>query len=115
MAQPTIARTVRARYRLRTRANRTVPCLFLLAAFTVLVYFAAPPALPVFFQALVGFAYSLLAMIASIFAVREFGQKYNRIRIPGWGAVQTAWLVGMLAFALSLGWWMSAWAPIAAR
>ena len=58
----------------------------ILLAFLLVVYFIAPEQLPVFFQRLVGVVNALLAMLMVVFAIREYGKKYNRLRWPLLGA-----------------------------
>jgi hypothetical protein len=87
-------------------------CLLLLISFLVVVYFVVPSPLPSFFQRLVGLVNALLAMVTAMFAVREYGRSYNRLRVPGIGSVRTNIVVGGLVLALVFAWWLTRWAPI---
>ncbi|MDZ4817533.1 MAG: hypothetical protein SGJ20_01020 [Planctomycetota bacterium] len=84
----------------------------LLAAFMVVVYFAAPAALPLFFQRMVGLVNAMLAMIAAMFAVREYARGYNRVRVPGLTRLHTASWVGSAVLIAVMVWWCSSYAPI---
>ncbi len=119
MNHATTIRSARVRPRTCFRGQRTVYSVLLFAAFLVVVYFAVPKELPIFFQRLVGLVNALLAMVAAMFAVREHAKSYNRLRVPGpaWlglGRVHTATWVGVLAFAVTFLWWCSDLAPIRA-
>jgi hypothetical protein len=89
-------------------------CLLLLVSFLVVVYFVVPPQLPAFFQRLVGLVNALLAMVTTMFAVREYGRSYNRLRMPWVGSIRTSMIVGVLVFAVVFAWWFTPWAPIQA-
>ncbi len=81
----------------------------------LIVWFAAPDLrLPRFFQLLVGAVNALLAMLVVVFAIREYGKKYNRLRWPLLGRVSTSKVVGAAMFLAVFGWWLSPWAPIRA-
>ena len=84
----------------------------ILATFVLVVRFVAPGQLPLFFQRLVGVVCALLAMLLVVFAIREYGKKYNRLRWPLLGRVSTSKVVGTLVFLAVLGLWLSPWAPI---
>ncbi|MEX2141286.1 MAG: hypothetical protein WD894_18620 [Pirellulales bacterium] len=112
MTPTTSIKATRPRVRAGLRGQRTLFCLLLLMSFLVVVYFVVPP-LPAFFQRLVGLVNALLAMVAAMFAVREYGRSYNRLRVPGVGSVRTNMIVGGLVFLVVFAWWLSPWAPIA--
>ncbi|HEV2968359.1 MAG TPA: tetratricopeptide repeat protein [Pirellulales bacterium] len=80
----------------------------------LVVFFVGPAELPVFFQRLVGIVNALLAMLTVVFAIREYGKKYNRLRWPLVGRVSTSKVAGSLTFIVVLGWWLSPWVPIPA-
>ena len=107
------ATSIKARPRVRTgmRGQRTLFCLLLLASFLVVAYFVVPP-LPDFFQRLVGLVNALLAMVTAMFAVREHGRAYNRLRVPLVGNIRTGMIVGGVVFVIVMAWWLSPWAPI---
>jgi hypothetical protein len=87
----------------------------LLLVFMLIVWFAAPDLrLPRFFQLLVGAVNAILAMLVVIFAIREYGKKYNRLRWPLLGRVSTSKVAGAATLAAVFGWWLSPWAPIRA-
>ena len=105
----------RSRLRTAKQPRGTLVAAAVLAAFMVIVYFAAPDVvLPTFFQRLVGIANASIAMLVVIFAVREFGNRWNRVRVPGLGRVNTSKVLGALVFVAVLAWWLSPWAPIQA-
>jgi hypothetical protein len=108
------ATSIKARPRIRTgmRGQRTLLGMLLLVSFFVVVYFVVPPQLPLFFQRLVGLVSALLAMVTAMFAVREHGRGYQRLRVPLVGPVRTGMIVGGLVFLIVLAWWLSPWAPI---
>jgi hypothetical protein len=81
-------------------------------AFVIVVRFVAPSQLPLFFQRLVGIVCALLAMLLVVFAIREYGKKYNRLRWPLLGRVSSSKVVGTIVFLAVLGLWLSPWAPI---
>jgi hypothetical protein len=118
MTHATTMKSRQKRFRARLRGQRTMLSLGLLATFFVVVYFVLPPpgeyraALPIFFQRLVGVANALLAMVTAMFAMREFGRSYNRLRVPGVGSVRTSIVLGGLVLLGVLAWWLSPWAPI---
>ncbi|HKD36125.1 MAG TPA: hypothetical protein VKB78_04970, partial [Pirellulales bacterium] len=60
--------------------TRTRLTALILAAFLLIVWFVGPAQLPVFFQRLVGLVNAILAMLLVVFAIREYGKKYNRLR-----------------------------------
>lgn len=111
MTQATSIKATRTRERGGLRGQRTLFCLLLLVSFLVVVYFVVPP-LPPFFQRLVGLVNALLAMVTVMFAVREYGRSYNRLRLPLIGNVRTSVLVGGLVFLAVFTWWFTPWAPI---
>ena len=78
----------------------------------LMVWFVGPAQLPLFFQRLVGLVNALLAMLVVVFAIREYGKKYNRLRWPVFGRVSTSKVAGSLAFIAVAAWWLSPWAPI---
>lgn len=83
--------------------------------FMLVVWFQAPGVrLPTFFQRLVGIAAALLTMLVVMFAIREYGKRYNRVPLPLVGRVNTSRVAGGLVFLAVLAWWMSPWAPIPA-
>ena len=86
--------------------------LLILIVVFFLVPDALPAKLPVFFQRLIGLVNALLAMVTAMFAVREYGRTYNRLRIPGIGSVRTSVLLGGLVFLAVFAWWLTPWAPI---
>ena len=96
----------------RRQPTGTYLAATILVVFLVMVFFAGPAELPRFFQRLVGFANALLAMLVMVFAIREFGKRVNRFRVPGLGRLSTSKLAGAAVFALVLAWWLSPWAPI---
>ena len=51
-------------------------------------------------------------MLLVVFAIREYGKKYNRLRWPLLGRVSTSKVAGTLVFLAVLGLWLSPWAPI---
>jgi hypothetical protein len=118
MNQATSLKAGRTRLRSRLRGQRTFYCVALFITFLVVVYFVLPPpgavraSLPIFFQRLVGLANALLAMVAAMFAVREYGGSYNRLRVPSVGRVRTSVIVGGIVFLAVLAWWFSPAAPI---
>jgi len=112
MTHATSLKTARPRYRAGLRGQRTFFCLFLLAAYLVVVYFLLPTQLPAFFQRLIGLVNALLAMVTTMFAVREYGRRYNRLRLPGVGSVRSGTILGVIVFLAVVVWWFSRWAPI---
>jgi hypothetical protein len=119
MTHATSIKAGRKRFRARLRGQRTILCLGLLVSFFVVVYFVLPPpgggfraALPLFFQRLVGVVNALLSMVTVMFAVREYGRGYNRLRLPAIGSVRTSIVLGAVVFLAVLTWWFSPWAPI---
>ena len=83
--------------------------------FMLVVWFQAPGVrLPTFFQRLVGVVNALLTMLVVMFAIREYGKRYNRLSLPLLGRVSTSRIAGGLVFLAVLGWWLSPWAPIPA-
>jgi hypothetical protein len=96
----------------RCRPQRTAVAAVILVAFLTVAWFAAPPVLPLFFQRLVGVTGALLAALVAVFAVREFGKRYNRLRLPWLGRISTSQAVGIVVFLAVLAWWLSPWAPI---
>jgi tetratricopeptide (TPR) repeat protein len=70
--------------------------------------------LPTFFQRLAGLVNSLLAMLVVMFAIREYGKRYNRLPLPWFGRVSTSRIAGGLTFLAVFAWWLSPWAPIPA-
>ena len=70
--------------------------------------------LPTFFQRLFGLVNALLAMLVVMFAIREYGKRYNRLPLPWFGRVSTSRIAGGLTFLAVFGWWLSPWAPIPA-
>ncbi|HEY2147484.1 MAG TPA: hypothetical protein VGH32_06080 [Pirellulales bacterium] len=102
----------RIRPRPARQPTRTRLTAFILAAFMLIVWFVGPAQLPVFFQRLVGLVNALLAMLLVVFAIREYGKKYNRLRWPLVGRVSTSKVAGTLVFAAVVAWWLSPWAPI---
>ena len=114
--------TRRARKRLlrskldgQRRPRATLAASVVLIAFMVIAYRAAPDILPTFFQRVVGVANAVLAMLVAVFAVREFGQGMNRLKLPGLGRNSASKLLGAIVFVAVLAWWLSPWAPIEAR
>lgn len=107
------AAAARIRPRPARQPTRTRLTAFILAAFMLIVWFVGPAQLPVFFQRLVGLVNALLAMLLVVFAIREYGKKYNRLRWPLVGRVSTSKVAGTLVFAAVVAWWLSPWAPIA--
>jgi hypothetical protein len=112
MTHATTIKAARTRIRTRMRGQRTWFCLLLLVSFLVVVYFVVPSQLPPFFQRLVGLVNALLAMVTAMFAVREYGRSYNRLRMPGIGSIRTSMVVGVLVFVIVFVWWFTPWAPI---
>ena len=112
MTHATSIKASRTRVRAGLRGQRTMFCVLLLVSFLVVVYFVVPPQLPSFFQRLVGLVNALLAMVTAMFAVREYGRSYNRLRVPGIGSIRTSMIVGVLVFMIVFAWWFSRWAPI---
>jgi hypothetical protein len=116
MIQATSIKSGRPRSRFRGR--RTWFSLAVLIAFFVVVYFlvpdAIPQSLPIFFQRLIGLVNASLAMVTAMFAVREYGRGYNRIRLPRIGSIRTSAIVGGIVFVAVFAWWFTPWAPIAA-
>ena len=114
MMHATSIETGRPRPRLRGR--RTLFSLAVLVTFMVVVYFLVPDAIPkympVFFQRLIGLVNASLAMVTAMFAVREYGRSYNRLRLPHVGAIRTSVIVGGIVFVAVLAWWFTPWAPI---
>ena len=53
-------------------------------------------------------------MLVVMFAIREYGKRYNRMSVPLLGRVSTSRIAGGLVFLAVLGWWLSPWAPIPA-
>jgi hypothetical protein len=51
-------------------------------------------------------------MLLVVFAIREYGKKYNRLRWPLVGRVSTSKVLGTLTFIGVLALWLSPWAPI---
>jgi hypothetical protein len=51
-------------------------------------------------------------MVTAMFAMREYGRSYNRLRIPGIGSVRTSVILGGLVFLAVFAWWLTPWAPI---
>jgi hypothetical protein len=112
MTHATSIKAARTRVRPGLRGQRTLFCLLLLVLFLVMVYFVVPPQLPLFFQRFVGLVNALLAMVTAMFAVREYGRSYNRLRVPRFGSVRTSVIVGGLVFVMFFAWWFTPWAPI---
>jgi hypothetical protein len=116
MTHATPMKPARPRFRTRVRGQRTLLCVGLLLAFYVVVFFLVPDALPakldIFFQRLIGLANALLAMVTAMFAMREYGRSYNRLRIPGVGSVRSSVILGGLVFLAVFAWWLTPWAPI---
>ncbi len=83
-----------------------------LLAFLLVVWFVAPGQLPLFFQRLVGIVCALLAMLLVVFAIREYGKKYNRLRWPLLGRVSSSKVLGTLVFLAVFAFWLSPWSPI---
>lgn len=87
----------------------------ILVAFYILLYFAVPAELrdrmPVFLQRVVSIAAAVLAMLAVLFALRDWGF-YRSVRIAGLGRVKWATIVGAIVFVAVLSWWLSPWAPL---
>jgi hypothetical protein len=96
-----------ARQPTRTRLTGLILIVFML-----MVWFVGPAQLPLFFQRLVGLVNALLAMLVVVFAIREYGKKYNRLRWPLFGRVSSSKVAGSLAFIAVAAWWLSPWAPI---
>ena len=95
--------------------TRTLITGLLWVVFMLVVWFQAPDVrLPTFFQRLVGIADALLSMLVVMFAIREYGKRYNRMPVPLLGRVSTSRVAGGLFFSAVLAWWMSPWAPIPA-
>ena len=65
--------------------------------------------LPTFFQRLFGLVNALLAMLVVMFAIREYGKRYNRLPLPWFGRVSTSRIAGGLTFLAVFGWWLSPW------
>jgi len=111
-------RRAKLRRRLWQRQERqpsgTLLAATLLVFFLAIVYFVAPPSLPSFFQRLIGLANAVLAMLVVVFAIREFGHRFNRLRLPMIGRLRTSQIAGVAVFLLVLAWWLSPWAPIEA-
>jgi hypothetical protein len=84
----------------------------ILIVFMLMVWFVGPSQLPMFFQRLVGLVNALLAMLVVVFAIREYGKKYNRLRWPLFGRVSTSKVAGSFTFLAVAAWWLSSWAPI---
>lgn len=122
MTHATPMKPARPRLRTRLRGQRTWLCVGLLVAFFVVVFFLVPDSfgertgsavkLPIFFQRLIGLVNALLAMVTAMFAMREYGRSYNRLRIPGIGSVRTSVILGGLVFLAVFAWWLTPWAPI---
>jgi hypothetical protein len=116
MTHATSIKPARTRLRTRLRGQRTLLCLGLLLAFFVVVFFLVPDSLPdklpIFFQRLIGLANALLAMVTAMFAMREYGRSYNRLRIPAIGSVRSSVILGGLVFLAVFAWWLTPWAPI---
>lgn len=105
---PTSVHAVRPpRQPARTRTSGLI-----LIAFLLIVWFVGPVQLPTFFQRLVGLVNAILAMLVVVFAIREYGKKYNRLRWPLMGRVSTSKVAGSLTLLLVAAWWLSPWAPI---
>ncbi len=101
----TVPRSARQPTRTRTTG-------LILLAFMLVVWFVAPGQLPLFFQRLVGIVCALLAMLLVVFAIREYGKKYNRLRWPFIGRVSTSKVLGTLTLLAVFALWVSPWAPI---
>jgi membrane associated rhomboid family serine protease len=90
----------------------------ILVTFYVVLYFALPHELrdrmPSFFQRIVAIVAGVLAMLATIFALREWGF-YRSVKLAGIGRVQWATVLGALVFIVVLAWWLSPWAPLRAQ
>src|SRR5260221_6397952 len=84
----------------------------ILIVFMLIVWFVGPAQLPLFFQRLVGLVNALLAMLVVVFAIREYGKKYNRLRWPLLGRVSSSKVAGSLAFIAVAACWLSPLAPI---
>ena len=81
----------------------------------LMVWFQAPGLrLPVFFQRLVGLANALLAMLVVVFAIREYGKRWNRLPLPLLGRISTSRVAGAAMFLAVCAWWLSPWAPLPA-
>lgn len=95
--------------------RRTLIAGLLWITFMLFVWFQAPGVrLPTFFQRLVGVAHALLSMLVVMFAIREYGKRFNRISLPGLGRIHTSRIAGGLVFLAVIAWWFSSWAPIPA-
>src|SRR6266481_4114759 len=90
--------TVPAAARPARQPTRTRTTGLILATFVLVVRFVAPAQLPLFFQRLVGVVCALLAMLLVVFAIREYGKKYNRLRWPLLGRVSTSKVTGTVVF-----------------
>ena len=101
----------------RTEPRPALLTATILVAFYVVLYFALPHELrdrmPPFFQRLVAVVAGVLAMLVTIFALREWGF-YRSVKLIGVGRVQWATVLGALVFILVLAWWLSPWAPLRA-
>ena len=107
-----LKRLQRKEARGRPRPHETWFSLAVLLAFIVVAYFAAPDFVPTFFQRLAGLVNAMLAMLVAMFAVREFGGRFNKLRLPVVGQIRTSRLAGAAAFLVVCAWWLSPWAPI---
>jgi hypothetical protein len=103
----------------RTRSEPRPALLtgLILVAFYIVLYFALPDELrgrmPLFLQRIVAVVAGVLAMLATMFALREWGF-YRSIKIAGIGNVKWATILGAVVFLAVLAWWLSPWAPLRA-
>ncbi len=101
--------------RLNRQPTRALYAGLLLVVFMLVVWFGAPDLrLPTFFQRLVAAVNALLAMLVVVFAIREYGKKYQRLRWPLLGRVSTSKVAGTVTMLAVFAWWLSPWAPIPA-
>ena len=95
--------------------TRTLFAGLVLLVFMLVVWFQAPDVrLPTFFQRLLGISNALLAMLVVMFAIREYGKRYNRLPLPVVGRLSVSKVAGFVTFLAVLAWWLSPWAPIPA-
>ena len=103
--------------RARSESRPALLAGLILVAFYIVLYFAIPDELrgrmPAFLHGIVAAVAAVLAMLATIFAMREWGV-YRSVQIVGVGRVKWGTILGVVVFLVVLAWWLSPWAPLRA-
>ena len=107
--------TVNRFRKVRTEPRPAALTALILLAFYIVLYFALPRELrertPAFLHRIVSLVAGVLAMLATIFALRDLGV-YRSFAVAGMGRIKLATILGVIVFALVLAWWLSPWAPL---